>query len=334
MAFCDFVVKYNPDTDSQEELTKRILYSVIIKRLKAKKPAVIFIGGDSGEGKSLSSIRLLELLCEVQGLALKDFFNDINVYTPIEYPTKLDNLLYDKRLKKVNLIVIHEARELVKAKNWQKFLTQAIADVNAMSRSIKRLCTIIISQFIRDITTDIRYTLNYYMVVRRPKGRPARVYINVMWKDDRDLEKPKLRKRKLSGYLVSPTGKYRRFVPRYLELRKPDKELVKIFEKSDKEAKTEIIRSKLNRLIEEMRQEMDTDNNKIDLMVDFYSKNTSNLQLITRKYKGSLRVNSNFKDMHDITNEEARKFEKLLNERLKKKGEIKDDGTPEESKRL
>jgi len=324
MAYCDFVVKYDPDKDTKEQLTKRILYSVIIKRLKAKKPAVIFIGGDSGEGKSFSALRLLELLFEVQGLDFKEYMEDVNIYTPLEYPTKLDSLLNDKRLKKINILAIHEARELVKAKNWQSFLTQAIADVNAMSRSIKRLCTIIISQFIRDITLDIRYTLNYYMIVRRPKGRPARLYINVLWKDDRDLEKPKLKKRKLSGYLIAPNGRYKRYVPQYLELKRPDKDVVIAFEAADKAAKQEIIRNKLNKLIEEMKKDLDTDNNKLDLMVDFYCRNTNNLQMISKKYKGGIRVNSNFKNMHDITEEDARRFEKLLNERLKEKGEMKD----------
>ena len=321
MAFCDFVVKYD-DKMQPEELTKCILYSVWLKRLKAKKPAVIFIGGDSGEGKSESALKLQQILLSLQGLDLKDYVNDINVYTPLQYPQKLEALLFDKRLKKVNFICMHEAREIVKAKNWQSFLTQAIGDCNAMSRSIKRLGIFIISQFIRDITSDIRYTLNYYCIVRRPKNAYARLYINVLWKDDRDLEKPKLRKRKLSGYLLYPNGKYKRYVPQYLELKRPSKEVREIFEKEDYEAKAHIIRNKLNRLLQEMKQDIGEQSNKVTAMVEWYIKNDQNLNLIGRRVRNKLKLSEDFKQMHDLTKEEAIDFEKKLNVELGKRGRL------------
>lgn len=320
MAFCDFVIRYNPKKDTLEDLTKRILFSIIIKRLKAHKPAVIFLGGDSGEGKSLSSLRLQEMLLEVQGLSLKDHLTDINVFTPLEYPQKLDNLLFKKELKKVNIICMHEAREIVKAKLWYTFLNQSIGDINAMSRSIKRLCIIVISQFIRDISSDIRYTLTYYMIVRRPKGKPARVYINVLWKDDRDLEKPKLRKRKLSGYLVYPDGRYRRYVPEYLELRKPDKEIVKRFEALDKEAKIGIIRRKTDRLIKEMQEDIGKESMKVDSMVKWYMEHQENLSIIGKKQKGKWITKKQFRDMHDLSRGETNDFEIKLNKELREKG--------------
>lgn len=175
--FCDFVVRYNPKQDSHEDIVKRILFSIIIKRLKHNKPAVTFIGADSGEGKSWSVLTLMEWLFEIQGLDPVKYIKECNVCTPLEYGEKLDNLLHNKDLKKVNLIAIHEAREIVKAKLWHSFVAQSVADINALSRSIKRLAIFIVSQFIRDITNDIRYTLNYYMTIRRPLGKKARFLI-------------------------------------------------------------------------------------------------------------------------------------------------------------
>jgi len=215
MTFCDFVVKYDPEKETPVDLTKKILFSLIILRLRAHKPAVIFVAGESGEGKSFSTVSLEDTLLEMQGINLLDVFNDVNVYTPLEYPKKLDALLFDKRLKKVNIITMHEAREVVKAKNWRSFLTSSISDINAMSRSVKRLAIFIISQFIRDVTTDIRYTMNFYVKAVRPRGKAARLYIFKMWKDDTDLEKPKLRKRKIMGYIVLPSGKYQKYIPKY-----------------------------------------------------------------------------------------------------------------------
>lgn len=320
MSFCDFVVKYDPTKDSSEDITKRILYSIYVKRMKAHKPVITFIGGDSGEGKSLSTIRLQELLCEIQGLDIRKYFNIINVHTPLEYPTKLDSLLYDKEYHKANIICVHEARELVKAKNWQSFLTQSIADINALSRAIKRLSIFIISQFIRDITTDIRYTLNYYVVVKRPLRQKARLYFHILWKDDRDLEKPKLRKRKLSGYLVYPNGRYRRYVPRYLEVSKPSQDLIDIFEKDDYNAKTGIIRNKINKLINEIELDIGTENKKITAMVDFYVKDLDNLHTIGKRYKNQFKIKSDISKMHNLTKAEAVRFETLINEKIKEKG--------------
>jgi len=322
MAFCDFVVKHDPSKEAPEELTKKILYSIIIKRLKAHKPAVMFVGGDSGEGKSFTALRLQELLLEIQGLNTMDYIEAINVYTPLEYPEKLDALLFDKELKKANIICMHEAREIVKAKLWYTFLNQSISDVNAMSRTIKRLCIIVISQFIRDISNDIRYTLNYYCIVRRPKQKRARLYINVLWKDDRDLEKPKLRRRKLSGYVVNKYGKYRRYVPQYLELRKPSAELIKIFEKKDFESKSGIIKKKINSLIKEIKSDVGAENIKVASMVDHYLKNPDNLGLIGRRIRGKWKVNPKFRDMHDLTKIEAKEFEKKLNEAFTQRGAI------------
>lgn len=317
MAYCDFVIKY---TDDQQELLRRILYSVVIKRLKFKKPTIIFLGGGSGEGKSWSSLRLQELLFEIQGLSLKDYIEVTNVYTPIQYPKKLDTLLFNKEYKKANIICMHEAREIIKAKHWQSFLTQAIGDVNAMSRQIKRMCIIIISQFIRDITTDIRYTLNFYITVRRPKGCKPRLYINMMWKDDRDLEKPKLRKRKLSGYLVYPNGRYRRFVPQYFEMSKPDKDIIEIFEKQDFEAKAGIIRNKLDRLLKEMAIGLEDTNKKIQAMVDFYIQTPDNLNLIGKRVKGRWKLKPQFRQMHDLNEFEVKQFHDKLNDAMKDRG--------------
>lgn len=265
-----------------------------------------------------------------------DYIDNINVFTPLEYPKKLDALLFDKKLKKVNIICMHEAREIVKAKLWYNFLNQAVSDVNAMSRSVKRLCFIIISQFIRDISPDIRYTLNFYSIVRRPKGKAARLYINILWKDDRDLEKPKLRRRKLSGYLVI-NGRYKRFVPQYLELRKPQKEIVKLFEKRDYDAKAHIIKEKINKLVREMEQDIGDKGNKVNKMVDWYSKNLDSLPMIGRKYRNKWLLKPEIKDLYDLSPIQAREFQTKLNEKLKEKGVIENapkEPTPQEMPEL
>lgn len=318
MSFTDFVIKW--DTNPVV-MTQRVLKSIILNRLALKKPAVMFVSGDSGEGKSYSCLKLQELLLDLEGIQLKDYLNDINVYTPIEYPKKLDGLLYDKRLKKIRILCVHEAREVVKAKNWHSFLNQAISDVNAMSRAVKRLCFMIVSQFIRDISTDIRYTLNFYIKVHRPmsRGSKARLQIYILWKDDRDIENPKLRKRRLSGYIVMPNGKYRRWTPKYLELSLPQKENAEQFDKADTAAKTTIIKKKMNKLMKELAADMEVKDEKINIMAEYYLKNIEGLSLIGRTIRGKFKVNKNFRTMHDLTDFELAEFQNKITQTLKDK---------------
>lgn len=317
MAWCDFAVHYDQSKDTQRDLILRILYSLFIGRIKSKKPAIAFISGDSGEGKSETALTVQKMLMECQDLNYLPYIEQMNVITPMEYPKKLEALLHDPSLKKVNIITMHEAREVVKAKLWQSFVTQVIPDINAMSRKIKPLVIIIISQFIRDITTDVRYTLNFYIKIRRPKRKNARMYINIMWKDDRDLEKPKLRKRPISGYIIDPKGRWRRYVPQYFELGRPDKEAIEIFDAMDTEAKTSIIKNKLAKLLQELRKDTLDANAKIESMVDYYSQSNDLLSVVGKQWRGKWIVKPQIKKMHDLSPDEVKTFQDRLNEKVK-----------------
>lgn len=331
----DFVVKYDPQKDTKQDLTDRILYSLFIRRMKANKPVKIFIGGDSGSGKSFAGIKLQEVLCRLQGLDIKDYVDAMNVFIPIEYPRKVDNLLFNKDYKPVNIICIHEARDVIRAKLWQSFVSQSIADINQLSRSIKRLCIIIISQFIRDITKEVRYTLNYYCTVSRGNTGKSKLRINVIWHDDRDLEKPLIKKRRVKGYLVYPDGKYKLFTPQYIELDKPDKEIVDQFEKLDRDAKADILKAKINKLIEEMKKDIGEVEgaDKVNSMVDWYSSHLEQIEVIGKHTrKGKLKVSEEFIKMHDLTKEQKKKFEEDFNARLIKMGVYDEAGLQPDGK--
>lgn len=320
--FRDFVVKYDPEKDTQSDLAKRILYSLYIRRIKANFPCVTFISGGSGSGKSTSgALKLMQVLLEMQGIDIRDYLDAVNVYIPLEYPEKLDALLYDKDLKKINVIAIHEAREAMKAKNWNSFINQSIADINAMSRSIKRLMTFIVSQFIRDIDASMRYTLDFYIKVHRGKDRKdknAKLEINIIWKDDRDLDKPKLRKRRIQGYLVLPDGTYRRFMPKFLSVNLPDKDILEKFDSADTEAKSKITKNKINRLIDEMKSEI-PDDDKIIKMVDYYTKDIDTIASIGKRNKKGFKVKPEIRDMHNLSREETKNFEEKLLLKIKEK---------------
>lgn len=326
----DFVIKYDPAIDTPETLTRKVFHSIIIRRLKAKKPAVMFLSGKSGEGKSQTAVKVQQVLLDILGFDVRDYLNAINVYTPLEYPTKLDALLYNKELKKIPIICMHEAREIVRSTHWQNFLTTSIADVNALSRAIKRMCIMIISQNLKDIAKEIRLTINYYCNISRSIGgnRNVRMTIYTIWEDDRDLDNPRLRKRRLTGYLVYPDGKYKKWTPQYLEVRKLDKDIADMLDKADKDAKTGILKGKLNKLMKEMKKDLGSDTNKIDAMVDYYIDNNENLNNIGKVKRGKLTITKDFKDMHSMTDYEVKAFQDKLLVRMEEKGiKPKDENT-------
>lgn len=325
----DFVIPFDPDKDTQQDVTDRILYNLFIKRVKGKKPVVTFLGADSGEGKSWTYLKLAEILLRLQGIDIKDVLHDINVYIPLEYPKKLDRLLFDKELKHVNIIGIHEARDAINAKDYQSFLARSIADINAQSRTVKRLMIFVISQFIRDITTDVRYTITYYCKIYRPIGKKARLMIYKLWKDDRDLEKPRLKKYKISGFLVYPNGKYRRFTPTYFEIERPSKEVRDAFEQKDYEAKATIIKRKINKLIKGLEKKADLQSDKVKIMVNWYLKHQDSLSLIGRRGKRGFKLKPDFKKMHDLDAQEIEDFKNELNKGLEERGLVENENAAE-----
>jgi hypothetical protein len=320
--YIDFCVKYDPQVDTKEDVTKRIFYAMYIKRMKGKKPATTGMFGDSGEGKSETAIAICDMLLKMQGIDIMEVFNDINICTPLEYPQKMDLILRDKRLKDVNVAIMHEARDIIKAVNWRNFLSQAVADTNAQARSIKRIAFIIVSQFIKDITREMRYTISYYMKVYRPIGKKVQLTWYVLYKDDKDIEVPTLRKRRLRGYLQYPNGRKRLIIPKYIEITRPRKELVEMFEKIDRESKGEIIKKRLEKLVLQMKLEMQVENIKVDTMVKYYGDHQETLHLIGTWGKKGFKVKDEIKLMHDISTTEKAEFEKKLNEHFINKGKI------------
>jgi hypothetical protein len=77
-----------------------------------------------------------------------------------------------------------------------------------------------------------------------------------------------------------------------------------------------------------MKSEAGEGSNKLNAMVDYYTKDLSTLSEIGKTYRGKWKVKDNVSQMHDLSKLEARNFENLINERIKKMGLIdNDDGS-------
>lgn len=314
--FIDFQIQWNEDP---EVLGQEIIRHLTVNRLRAKKPTVIFLGGDSGEGKSYTALKIADIVNEYYDVDTAEVLDNFVVYTPLEYTKKLDYLLFNKEAKNIRVLMIDEAREMIKAHLWYSFINQAIADANAMSRRIKPLVVIVVSQFIKDIDPSVRRTLTFYGKCVRPLSGSTIFTLYRIWKDDMDIEHPKMRIRKIRGYIIK-NGRYFQFTPDRFRVKLPRKEIIERYEKMNFESKAKIIRQKLELLMKNLEKELGHQFDKVDQLVTYYVEHPELMHLIVERKRNKIKVKKEFKQMHDLTGMEVKEFEKRLLEKLAEKG--------------
>lgn len=326
MRYTDFVVPYNENPALQSQA---IIHNLILSRLKYKKPFIMAVTAGSGEGKSFTATRLAELILSAQGLKLKDYMDDVFIFTPGEYRRKIKAILYDERLKDLNFVIIDEAKEVVNAKDWNSFANKAISHINKTMRRIKRVACIFVVQSMRDLDIDVRYTLNYQGKCIRPLGKHTRLYVYRIYEDDSDLERIKLKKRRIFGFVKKPSGRRAKVMPKFIMTR-PEKDIVKMYHKLEWDAKVKIINRKLDALLARFEDEEGAFNKKIALTVDFYLKKPELLEMIVDSKKKRFSIKKEFVKMHKFSDEEVEAFKSQLFEKLKEKKLIAPDAKNKE----
>lgn len=324
--FLDFHI-HNAESLQNEELAKAIFNRIFVARVQSNKPCVIMLVGDSGEGKSYSALRLCEILGDIQGFKFADYVQDCVVHTPMEYPMKMKAMKEDPRLKDVNIIVIDEAREVVKASQWYSFVNQAIADINATFRRIKPMIVIVLTQFVMDVDPKVRRTIQFYGNCSRPLGGKARIRLFRMWKDDRDIQKPALRKRRVNGYLVI-NGRYVHFKPKDFVMNLASKEVVDRYEEDSLREKGKLINFKLDKLMVEMKKQYGELYSRVAAAVELYSQSPELLEQVGKRVRGKIKIRDEVQRMLGFTDDELDEFKKRLMEKVKEKefAEVKENG--------
>lgn len=318
--FIDFIINYNDDA---KIMGKQVLNNITVNRLKAKKPCIIFISGDSGEGKSSLGLKILIAVNDAYGVDTFEVLHDCIVYLPTEYLTKFDNILHWRSkerqdLKDVHVLIIDEAREVVNAKDWHTFINRAIASCTNMSRRIKPMVYIIISQFITDIDSDMRHTLSFYVECQRPLTGRTRVTFERVWKNTYDLQRPRLAKRPLIGWIKYEDGTMAKYMPKF-EALMPGRKIFNKYDEMSYKTKSKILRMRIEQTLRKMAKQTDIFS-KVDSILDFYMRNRDQIsKIIDPRYK-KLRLRKEFKKMHDLTDTEREEFQKRLVEEMKKEG--------------
>jgi hypothetical protein len=141
-----------------------------------------------------------------------------------------------------------------------------------------------------------------------------------MYKDDSDVENPKLRRRKVKGWVVAPDGSKRLYQPSYFEIPRPRREIINKFIELDKEGKTDMLRQKLEKLIQEMKIESGVADDRLKYVANYYVNHNREISLIGKTGKRGFKLNKEAMLMLNMTETEAQKFEKILYEKMKNKG--------------
>ena len=202
MAHWRFLVKYDGDII---KTTKRIIHALIVNRIKKHKPCVICIVGKSGEGKSNVGLFISDATYELEGIDFVDYVQPTVIMSATEFGAKTRDILRSPELKKAFIIMIDEAKATVNSQDWATAVNRTIAMVNSLSRAIKPMAIIIVAQSLKDIDRATRETIDYYIkVTRDDDGGHAKIY--EFWVDDRDLDRPKTKKRIVSGMIENEKG--------------------------------------------------------------------------------------------------------------------------------
>lgn len=310
--FNDFEVEWQGNT---EDTTKLILKRLLVGRIKGNKPCVVVVTGASGEGKSYSIIAIIKILLELSGLDIKDYLDDIIIFTPLEYVHKTDRLLHDPKLKKVYMLQIDEARNVVGSDKWFSFINKTIGHINAMSRGVKRLMFFIVTQSIKDIDASTRRSVNFHFKCVRNIGHKAKIIPYVFWEDDRDIDNIKLRKRKVWGTIIKGDERYRVWLK--INVTKPDDEITDRYELLQKNAKTKIIQQGLQNLVDKIERDVNKTNySRVDELVDYFTnpKNMVELTNNARVIRGRWRSAKDFGRRYNLSREQVKEFESRIAE--------------------
>lgn len=273
MGVIDFIIKTEDDID---KIAPLILHRLFLKRVQGNKPCIVVVTGQSGEGKSYSVLKVVQEIFKIEGVDITPFVKDFVVMNPLQYSEKLNNLLYEKRLKKIKVVQIDEARAVVGSDKWNSFINQTIAHVNAMSRAIKPLIVFIVTQSIKDVDKATRLTINYELKCKRRGTNPVEAELYKYWIDDHNPENPVLRKRKVYG-IIERQGEQIKTQPRFI-LKKATPEVIEIYEKLMIEGKKNLLDNKLKKLTDEMKKDIETGTfSRVEEITQYLLKNKDTL---------------------------------------------------------
>ncbi|MBU0636250.1 ATP-binding protein, partial [Candidatus Micrarchaeota archaeon] len=320
----DFIIQWQPSEDKKIEMeqnTFEIFEHLFYYPLKHNKPCVVLVTGKSGTGKSETTLKIIDKHLEKKGIDFKNHVSDVIIMNPKEYADKLEKILYDKDLKKIDVLLLDEARILIGSDNWQDFCNKSIGHMNATSRAIKPLMIFIVTQSIMDISKAIRRTIDYELCCTRPTGQKVRIRPRKYYIEDADLEKPRLRWRRIIGTIID-SNKRRRTYFTMVKFSKVRTEIRKLYDVIVVEAKKQFIDSVMQKTIEKITKSMGVADNRVEKLETHLKKDHEFLDAWGELKAKRFRLKPNFRDVFSLTKSQTTELEKRLSKYLIEGGKV------------
>ena len=310
----DFIVDWK---GTEEETLKEILTRLLLNDIKQGMPAIVVITGRSGSGKSYTAIKLQQWFYEEKGIKYQDYLKRNIVLSPLDYGRQIKAILNEPELKPIFTIQIDEGRFVVGAENWGTFVNTAISHVNASSRSVKVMLTIIVTQSLRDIDKKLRDCINMQIICRKESDGYVVVSFRIFWIDDSDVEKPKLKYRIPQGTIRFPNGTKQKiklkWKPRVLS-----KELSEPYEEMMVPIKNTIIGQKMDKLIQRLEKEIGNSQiGKAELIAEQLYNFPELRKKLGKLDNGSWRPNDAAKILFSLDEPDMKTMRKILTKKLK-----------------
>lgn len=330
--FIDFMIKMDEGM-TPLQLGETVMSRLIVNRIKHNKPCVIFLTGKSGEGKSYTGLKIQEIVDKAFYADFGEMMEVQTIFTPFQYAEKIKKILHDRKYKHVRVVMIDEAREVVSSKQWYSFVVQAIPAINNLSRQIKPLVIIVISQSSKDIVMELKRSIDFYINVSRPLQGSAILKPYKLWLDDHNLEAIKQRKTAIRGY-IKHNGRWEYVRIRNISVSLVDKKIRKKYDHLSRQFKSEIITTKLERFLAELSKSVyGNSTEKLEKISDFYIEHPENLNFILEHRRHKIRIKKDVRLMHDLTVQETKIFESLLLDKMLKKGLISQEAKAQDDKK-
>jgi hypothetical protein len=270
----DFIIQ---EPENKKDLGSEILIRICQARLRAGFQVFIFIAGGettgTGHGKSYFVLRWIDKLLAKDGIDFMEFFEDIIVFTPLEYGTKMKAMLNDQRLNRIHVLMIDEVSEVLDVGEWQSYVNKTIRSVNVKARGIKNLVVFFLSPDIHDMEKGSRRMLTFYGECTRPLSGNTRVILERPYKIRRGLEDVFYNTRPIKGIVRGKEKRKNYFLYPKFTIKLPRKELADRYDILQRERKGSMVSADLDELIQHLEKKYGDKFDRVDLIINqFISK--------------------------------------------------------------
>ena len=307
----DFQVKWQGNV---EDTTEEIFRHLLLKPLNAGMPITIALIGKSRVGKSVFGLALQDIVYKADGVDFLNILEHVVLIKPIHYASKVKSILKGDSLetKQARTLQMDEAKFLINSDEWQSLRSKTIRTVAATSATIKPILFIIVAQMLGDIDSKTRRTIDYLFTIKRSPGQKPKVVPYLFYEKIDDLDRVKIKPRRITGLVEYPNGKFVSYTPTFRPAL-PRQELLDKYHSFEAPDKKEEIFTLLDDIEKEANKLSGQDKIKLKEFAEYLVKNPDKLHEagILNK-KGVWKFSKNASGIYNYSSKEFKDIEEFV----------------------